>query len=225
MFGLLVSDIISSLASVGIALSYSWKLTLVLLATLPVSAIILSLATRRLEPAIQQQKHHLATASKHATASITAIDLVKVFNGYDYEIKQYLNAVRLAARHYMIQAQCNAIQTSYVSFWTIFMFVVGFWYGVALVNNGLKPGAVLTTFYSTLAAFQGIEALIPHWLILAKGMSAGAFLSSITKGTSRKQRIQAMVGSLKPPSCAGDVELTNVGFAPLPLTLSLTCER
>ncbi|KAF7561460.1 hypothetical protein G7046_g2685 [Stylonectria norvegica] len=213
VFGLLVCDILTSVASLALALYYSWKLTLVLLATLPISAIVLSLATRRLEPAIQAQKRELATASKYATASITAIDLVKVFNGYDQEVWQYFRAIKVAAKHYLVQAQCNALQMGYVAFWVVAMFVVGFWYGVVLVNDGLAPGAVLTTFYATLASFQGIEALMPHWIVLAKGMSAGAFLSSITSNSRTGRTIKAMTGTLRPNRCNGDVELTDVSFA------------
>ncbi|KAM5350592.1 hypothetical protein ACJ41O_007097 [Fusarium nematophilum] len=218
VLGLLVCDIITSLASLGIALYYSWKLTLVLLATLPVSAIVLSLATKRLEPAIQSQKRDLATASKFAVASITAIDLVKVFNGYDQELWQYYPAIKAAAKHYLVQAQCNAIQMGYVAFWVVAMFVVGFWYGVVLVNDGLPPGHVLTTFYATLASFQGIEALMPQWLVIAKGMSAGGFLSSIVSNSRHGRAVKSMGGSLRPERCTGDVELTNlyVSFKPEP---------
>ncbi|KAF5618531.1 STE6 [Fusarium sp. NRRL 52700] len=214
VLGLLVGDIITSIASLGIALYYSWKLTLVLLATLPISAIILSLATKRLEPAIQAQKRELAVASKFAVASITAVDLVKVFNGYDQEVWQYYPAAKAAAKHYLIQAQCNALQMGYVAFWVVAMFVVGFWYGVVLVNNdGLAAGSVLTTFYATLAAFQGIEALMPQWLVLAKGMSAGNFLSSITRNVRNGEIVKPMTGALRPLSCSGDIELKDVCFA------------
>lgn len=216
VLGLLVGDIITSFASLGIALYYSWKLTLVLLATLPISAIVLSLATRRLEPAIQAQKRELAVASKFAVASITAIDLVKVFNGYDQEVWQYYPAAKAAAKQYLIQAQCNALQMGYVAFWVVAMFVVGFWYGVVLVNNdGLPAGSVLTTFYATLAAFQGIEALMPQWLVLAKGMSAGNFLSSITHNMRHGGLFKPMVGASRPHFCSGDIEMKDVGYLPL----------
>lgn len=152
----------------------------------------------------------MATASKYATASITAIDLVKIFDGYDQEVWQYVQAIKIAAKHYLIQAQCNALQMGYVSFWVISMFIVGFWYGVVLVNDGLQPGSVLTTFYATLASFQGIEALLPHWLVLAKGMSAGSFLSSLKSSSIKKRVIKRMTGGYRPETCIGDIELTNV---------------
>ncbi|KAK4071609.1 uncharacterized protein Triagg1_5847 [Trichoderma aggressivum f. europaeum] len=212
VLGLLVADFILSIASLTIAFSHSWKLTLVLFATLPVSIMALSLATRRLDPAIQAQKRDLETASKFATSSIKAIAIVKVFNGYDRELWQYHEAVKSAGRRYLIQAQCNCLQMSYVAFWIVSMFIAGFWYGTVLVDGGLTPGQVMTTFFSVLAAFQGIEALLPHWLVLSKGMSAGSFLLSmlnkndetnIDKGDNRTQ----------PSACVGNVDLVDVTFA------------
>lgn len=171
-----------------------------------------SLAARRIEPAICHQKAHLEAAAKVATASITAIDLVKVFNGFDRELRHYGHALDSAARHYLVQASCSSIQAGYVSFWVVSMFVFGFWYGLVLVRQGLQPGHVLTTFCSTLAAFQAVEALVPNWLVLSKGMSAGGFLLSMEKPAGEPQRSRAPNGaSLE--HCVGDVQLTNVSFA------------
>lgn len=217
VFGFLVCDAATSLVSLAMALSYSWKMTLVLLATLPVSIIALSLATRRLEPAIQTQKAFLETASKLTTASITAIDLVKVFNGLDSELQQYRHAVKLAAKHYLVQARCSSIQMGYIAFWVISMFVVGFWYGIVLVKDGLPPGHVLTTFYATLAAFQGIEALVPHWLVLSKGKLAGSFLSSIARSEPPGSDAtgNGIHGTARLEHCVGDVQLTKVCVSPV----------
>lgn len=179
LLGFLVCDAAASLSSLAIALYYSWKMALILSATFPLSLLILHCAARRLEPAVQAQKAHLETASNLATASLAAIDLVKVFGRSEHDRRRYSCAVRLAANQYLIQAQCSAIQAGYTSFWVISMFVVGFWLGTVLIRHGLPPGYVVTAFYSTLAAFQGVETLALHWSVLSKGMSAGSFLASI----------------------------------------------
>lgn len=210
VLGLLISDIMTGFGSVAIAFSYSWKLTLVLLAIMPLSALILSMITRRLEDGIQSQRRELAVASKHAVASITAIDLVKVFNGYDQEVWNYSSAVKKAAKHYLVQARCNAFQMAYISFSGIATFVIGFWYGVVLVDQGMAPGSVLATFYAILASFQAIEALMPQWLVIAKGMSAGAFLASVRHDSRFGYAVKEMVGSVKPEKCVGNIEVTNV---------------
>ncbi|KAL7953908.1 ABC-transporter [Trichoderma compactum] len=212
VLGLLVADSILSIASLAIAFSHSWKLTLILLATLPVSIMALSLATRRLDPAIQAQKRDLETASKFATSSIKAIAIVKVFNGYDRELWQYYEAVKSAGRRYLVQAQCNCLQMSYVAFWIVSMFIAGFWYGTVLVDGGLTPGQVMTTFFSVLSAFQGIEALLPHWLVLSKGTSAGSFLLSILNKKD-EATVEKDGHQTQPATCVGNVDLVDVTFA------------
>jgi ATP-binding cassette subfamily B (MDR/TAP) protein 1 len=174
----------------------------------------LSLGTRKLQPAIVTQRKDLGTASQHATASITAIDLVKVFKGYDQELWQYYRAISHAARSYITQAACNSFQIGYVSFWVVAMFVVGFAYGVFLIDmDGLAPGAVVTTFYATLSSIQGVEALMPHWLVMSKGMAAGGFLSVLTSQPKGPSPDKGLARGIKPQHCAGDVEVKEVRCA------------
>jgi ATP-binding cassette, subfamily B (MDR/TAP), member 1 len=182
----------------------------VLLATLPVSAAILSIATRPLGSSIQAQRRDLAEASKHVTAAVGAIDLVKVFNGFEYECRKYTYAIQNAAKQYLVQARCNSLQMGYVAFWVLAMFVAGFWYGMVLVEQGMSAGSILTTFYATLACFQGIEALMPHWLVFSKGMSAGTFLLSVSTKHSGGKRAKHTRAQLRPNRCDGDIELSNV---------------
>ncbi|PNP46053.1 hypothetical protein TGAMA5MH_02088 [Trichoderma gamsii] len=100
----------------------------------------------------------------------------------------------------------------YVAFWVVGIFVAGFWYGTILVDQGLSPGQVITTFFSVLSAFQGIEALLPQWLVLSKGMFAGAFLSSLST-TCDGEAAKKNGGHIRPNSCIGNVDLIDVTFA------------
>lgn len=207
----MISDIIAAFASIAVALYYSWKLTLVILATVPLSAVLLYFASRRLEPAIQGQRAFMAVASKHITASLLGIDLVKVFGGYETEVRQYNKAIRNSSGPFNTVIAISAFQMGFVNFWITLMFVVGFWYGVALVDDGLEPGQVITTFYTTMAAFQGVEALLPHWLVLARGMSAGGFLSAVVSHVKRgNKKVWKMGRTLRPAAIFGDIKLIDV---------------
>lgn len=167
------------------------------------------------------QRKDLAKASQNATASITAIDLVKVFRGYDHELWQYYQAITRAAKCYITQTACNSFQIGYVSFWVVAMFVVGFAFGVVLVDkDGLAPGAVVTTFYATLSSIQGVEALMPHWLVMSKGMAAGGFLSAMTRQLRGKKQAKRITGRIKPEHCIGDVEVRNVSLHYRPFMLN-----
>lgn len=207
-----MSDIVVSLACIILSFYMSWKLTLALLATLPVSFFILAWISRPLEPAIRAQKSHLTEASKFTNSSFTGIDLVKVYNGFNQEVWQYTKAIRASMAQYLIQARCNSMQMGYAKFWIVSLFVVGFWYGIVLVDRGASAFQILTTFYATLTALQGIENLMPQWLVLAKGMSAGQALQDTIRSGSSRFGNTGHKGPNKPSECAGDIEVVNASI-------------
>ncbi|KAI0430093.1 P-loop containing nucleoside triphosphate hydrolase protein [Xylaria sp. FL1042] len=211
--GSLSARLATSIANLTVALITAWKLTLVLLASIPISVIIIHLLTSPIQPAIQAQKKDLSRASKYAFSALSAIDLVKVFNGVDHETWQYMSAVRLSMQKYLIQARANAYQMGYVKFWLESLFVVGFYYGAVLVDQGLSPGSVLTTFYAALAALQAIEAFVPTYLVLAKGVSAAQALRSVSHNIEDGRTIHPMMGGYIPKECMGNVEMRNIIFA------------
>ncbi|ROV95924.1 hypothetical protein VSDG_05129 [Cytospora chrysosperma] len=214
VFGFLVTDLFISVGCLIIAFYYSWELTLVLMATIPVSIVALNLMSRGLEAAIEAQKRELAEASKHVNAAVTAIDLVKVYNSFDHEVWQYMQAVRRSMRYFLRQARRNAMQMGFIKLWMVNLFVIGFWFAVYLVNKGsTTAGNALTTFYSIVTAFQCIENVGPQWLVLAKGMAAGNSLERMILDLSEGRHVRGLKGTHWPERCAGDIELRNVSFA------------
>lgn len=215
VFGFLVTDFFVAIGCLFIAFYYSWQLTLVLLATIPVSVIVLALISRGLETAIEAQRHQLAHATKLVTAAVTAIDLVKVYNGFDNEVWNYMQPIRAASCHHMQQARRHALQMGYVKLWMVNLFVVGFWFAVYLVNrNKTTAGNALTTFYAALTAFQAIEGFGPQWLVLSKGIAAGHRLqATLRKHLGGCWESHDTRGTCQPQRCAGDIELINISFA------------
>ncbi|KAI1098551.1 P-loop containing nucleoside triphosphate hydrolase protein [Jackrogersella minutella] len=211
--GSLAAEIATSLASLAVAFHGSWKLTLVLLATVPVSVVILGLLSRTLKSAIQAQKQELSRASKYAISAIAAIDLVKVFNAHDHEMWQYLQAIRRSMDKFLTQARAGAYQFGYVRLWMDGMFVIGFYYGAVLVDQGLSPENVMTTFYAALAALQAVEAFIPMYMALARGMSAGQALHLIAHDIESLRKGHQTIDSNCPKECFGHIKMNNVSFA------------
>lgn len=91
------------------------------------------------------------------------------------------------------------------------IFVQGFWFGLYLVDHGMIPGHVLTTFYACLAAVQSIETVLPQWLVLAKGISAGRHLNSIMTQMEHSRHVNYLAG-LKPMASPGDIEVKEVSL-------------
>lgn len=211
--GFLVADTFVAIGCLIVAFYNSWQLTLVLMATIPVSVIALHFISRGLEAAIVSQKQELAQASKVVIAAVTAIDLVKIYNGFDHEVWQYLQAARGSMRYYVRQALRNAMQMGFLKLWVVNLFVIGFWFAGYLVSKkATTPGTALTTFYSILTAFQSIEGVAPQWLVLAKGMSAGHQLQRTVAEDSNGRGVKAPA-SHRPQSCTGEIELHDVSFA------------
>ena len=211
--GFAVQYSVTALAALGLALFTSWKLTLVTLATVPVTAIVLSFLSARIQPSIDAQQEQLIQASKLANNAITSIDTVKCLNGQDVEVWQYANVVKKAARCYLKQAQANALQIGFVRVATLGMFVQGFWYGSSLVGSGkLSAGAILTTFWACLLATQAVEQILPQMMVLEKGRAAGATLKANLVQIERGRRVTKMIGRRTPRYCDGDIEVRNVSL-------------
>lgn len=211
--GFAVQYAVTLLAALGVAFFYSWSLTLVTLATTPVSALMLAWISARMQPAVECQTEELTNASKLATNAISAIDTVKYLNGQDFENWQYSRSVKRAAKFYLAQAQANAFQIGFVRVIILGMFVQGFWYGSHLVNYcNKRPGDILTAFWACLMATQTIEQLLPQIIVLEKGRAAGAMLKTTIMHMENGREAARVTGGTAPNFCDGDVVIRNVGL-------------
>lgn len=208
--GFSIQYTVTAFAALGVAFYNSWNLTLVTIATFPFAAIILSFISKKMQPSINGQEEYLSQASKSSSNAISAIETVKCFNGQEHEVKQYATTIRGAARHYLVQANANALQIGFVRLITLGMFVQGFWYGSTLVGHSTTSGQVVTTFWAALMATQAIEQLLPQMIVLEKGRAAGATLKAIIFRMERGRRITEMVGNQVPTLCNGDIDIRGV---------------
>lgn len=210
-----MSDACIAAGCLGIAFYNSWQLTLVLMATIPVSVVALTFISRGLGKAVEAQKRQLGHASQLVTAAVTAIDLVKVYNGFDNEVWQYIQTVKVVSAHFLQQAWRNAMQIGWIMLWTVNLFVIGYWFAARLVaNNQITAGSAITTFYCATTAFQAIENFGPQWLVMVKGIAAGHGLQNIVLDMAQSRRkTPDSKGLHQPARCIGDVELNDVSFA------------
>ena len=209
--GFAVQYTVTTIAALGLALYYAWDLALVTLAMVPVSALVLSWISAQTQPVIKAQMDELTQASRLANNSISYIDTVKFFNGQDFELWQYAQAIRRAANFYLIQARANAFQIGLVRFITSIMFVQGFWYGSHLITTGRNnPGQILTAFWACLMATQTIEQILPQMLVLEKGRASAATLKAMLTHMESGRKITSMKAGATPQYCEGDIEVRNV---------------
>lgn len=205
------TDIAAITTNLFLAFYLSWKLTLVILATVPPSIVTIHMISRSLKSAIEVQKGEQAVAIKYAIAAITGIDLVRTFNGADQETWRYADAIKRSMAACLVQSRVSGYQMSYVKFWLEAMFVIGFFYGVVLVSQGMNAGNVITTFYAALAALQALESLISIYPTLLRGVSAGRHLQNICKDLGKRSKIkETSTEKLIPAGLNGEIKFHDV---------------
>ena len=210
--GCVIQYAVTTVAALGLALYYSWSLTLITLATMPAAAFILAWISAQIMLNVEAQRQELTNSLKMASTAISAIDTVKIFNGQDFELWQYAMAIRKVSSHYLGQARVQALQNGFLRFFILSIFVQGFWYGSHLVDTGQRsPGDILTCFWACLMAVQTAQAISTEYPYLLKGKVAGATIKASIVHMERGRRIIPMVGKKSPTRCKGDVEVRNVG--------------
>lgn len=202
---------IEILASLGVALYLSWKLTLVLISGFPLLYLIAALIEKLQSLRARQQSEKLQSALKYVTTAISSIETVKCFNGEQYELRNFKAAAGHAASLYRCVANFRSMQIGLMQFFTISIFVQGFWYGKNLVNTGEgSAGDILTTFWAVLMAMSGLSAAMPQLIVMTKGRVAGANLAMLVKQTSACGQQRESQGQIKPKRCIGDIEFKKV---------------
>jgi ATP-binding cassette subfamily B (MDR/TAP) protein 1 len=210
--GNLSIDVITSLTSIAVATHSSWRLTLALLATLPAATLALTLLNRRLPPALAAQTRLLVQASTCATVAIRGIDVVRVCGGADYETWKYWSTLSRAKGFTLAQARTRAYQVGIAKLWLEALFIAGFYYGTVLVRHEYaRPGDIVTAFYATLGALQAVEAFVPIFSLLGRGMTAGYSLRKLCDGELGARPAQSK-GRLRPRSCPGRVAFHDVSW-------------
>ncbi|KAF2131947.1 multidrug resistance protein-like protein 2 [Dothidotthia symphoricarpi CBS 119687] len=202
-----IQCIVQSLGALGVAFYYSWNLTLVVICTVPLIYLVQAVLSSRLSVRAHEQADQLQRALKHITNAIQNIEIVKCFNGEGHELQNFRTVTSLSARLYKRVANLRSLQIGIMQFFTLSVFVQGFWYGSHLVHSENKDtGQIITTFWAALMAIQGITGFLPQFIVLQKGKLAGAKLQMLLKQISNSDQQQELQGDVKPAECPGDIE-------------------
>jgi ATP-binding cassette subfamily B (MDR/TAP) protein 1 len=205
--GMAIRDTVTSLGCFGLAFYASWKLTLIMLSSIPITAILMPLFSSRIQPNIQRQATYLSAAAKHVMNAFSIIDTVKCYNGHLQEQHRYSHSLNQATTYYFRQVNWHALQSSVLRFITLGMFVQGFWYGSTLTENDMESaGTVFTAFWSCLIATSSLMQIMPHMIEFEKGKVAGNQLRAIIAAPSKP-----LASSLRQSrSYAHDINFRNV---------------
>ncbi|KAE8824613.1 hypothetical protein PTNB85_09377 [Pyrenophora teres f. teres] len=213
-FGEAFQALVQGFAALGVAFYYSWDLTLIILCTIPLLYLVQSLVSNRLSVRVREHGEKLEFALKYITTALSNIETVKCFNGERHELQVFTKIVSIAAGLYRRVANLRSIQIGIMQFFTVSVFVQGFWYGSHIIDTGASDaGKVLTTFWAALMAMSGVTSLMPQLIVLHKGKTAGGKLMMLMKQISTSDCQLESQGHIKPSRCPGDIEFKHVTFS------------
>lgn len=171
----LCCGIISQLA---VAFYYSWAVTLICLAGIPVLSFIGVIFMNPINSRILKSKQLLDKISEKASWCFSSLRTVKI---HQRELDEWLDInkrlidleslnVKFRFISNLQQGLCRAI--------VLLIFVQGFYFGSFMVKHkGLKAGSVITVFWSCLNASAQFQLLMTHLIEWSKGSVSAQRLS------------------------------------------------
>lgn len=181
------------------------------MSSVPFLYLFLTLVANRQLIRTREQSEMLQATIKYMTTAISNIEAVKSLNGERYELQIFEKTAGLAARLYRRVANFRSMQIGIMQFFTISIFVQGFWYGKYLVGNGDGGAAdILTTFWSVLMATSSLASVMPQLVVLTKGREAGANLAMLMEHKPTSHQELELQGHIKPARCPGTIEFRKV---------------
>ena len=205
----MISQLISGLV---IALTTSWKLTLVMICVAPfIVGTVLVLVTALKKGIILSRKTY-EKAGGIAEEVLYNIKTVASFANFDYETKrfnQYVEKVQaLDADTGMKLGACLA----FLIFFIYCTFVVGVLYGRELVTDKeISGGEVMTVMFSTLMAIMSVGSIGPNIKTIQEACIASSDYFTLSE---RTPLIDTTHSTKKPPrdEVKGKIEFKNIEF-------------
>ena len=215
---LMCSQMISGLI---IALTTSWKLTLVMLCVSPfIIATVLYLVTALKKGIIMGRKTY-EKAGGIAEEMLYNIKTVASFANFDYEKERFNEKIDLV---YQLDLGTTLRLGASIGFLIFFMyctFVVAFCYGRTLILNSeinsnsgkpFKGGDVVTVIFSTIMAIMSVGLIAPNIKIIQESCVATSDYFTLAE---RNPEIDMSTSTQKPPrdQVKGRIEFKNVVFS------------
>ncbi|KAJ1937643.1 hypothetical protein EC988_007832, partial [Linderina pennispora] len=137
----------------GIVLAFvkGWKLTLVVLAVMPVMVAAASLMGILLAENTSGGQDSYAEAGGVADEVLSSIKTVMAFGGEDRELERYKSKTTKALKAGLRKAKVLGGSMGFIMFTVFSVYALGFWFGGKLARNGeMEPDHVLNAFFSLI---------------------------------------------------------------------------
>eukprot|EP00168_Porphyra_purpurea_P020842 TRINITY_DN893_c0_g1_i1.p1 TRINITY_DN893_c0_g1~~TRINITY_DN893_c0_g1_i1.p1 ORF type:complete len:1344 (-),score=525.06 TRINITY_DN893_c0_g1_i1:346-4377(-) len=147
---------------VTIALVWGWKMTMVVLAAVPALVLSGAVFAKTLSEATMQGQAAYSKAGGIAEEVLGLIRTVAAFGSEEQEARRYDEQLEVAARDAKKRAHVSGLGMGVTFFIILCTYALAFWFGNKQVRNmSMKPGDVLTVFFSILIGAMGVGQGMP----------------------------------------------------------------
>uniref|UniRef100_A0A0R3S4K4 ABC transmembrane type-1 domain-containing protein n=1 Tax=Elaeophora elaphi TaxID=1147741 RepID=A0A0R3S4K4_9BILA len=188
-----------------------WRVTLVMLAFMPIVAGLTGFLTRFITTSVRRELRAYEKAGAVAEEVIVGIRTVIALNGQKKEINRYQNELKEASAFGRRKVLLIALGTAWL-FCVIFIAMgVAFWYGAKLQNDGLiEPGAIFATFWATIGGTMSLGMAASQ---IGAIITAQTAASSIFEVIDRIPEIDCQSSEgISLANLRGEIEFKNVHF-------------
>ncbi|MFN8285825.1 MAG: ABC transporter ATP-binding protein [Chitinophagales bacterium] len=205
-----VRQLVLPIVCIPIMLSVSLKLSLIILALLPILIIAAVFFGRYIRKVSRKAQDELAESNTIVEETFQSIDVVKAFTNEGYETRRYGVINRSVAAIGLNAAKYRAAFVSFIIF-VMFGAVVALVYAgvLELANGSLQPGQLVQFFLLTIFIGSSLAGLSESYTVLQKTIGASERINEILDEPSETHVADENLNS----TIAGNVEFKDVNFA------------
>ncbi len=186
----------------------NWKLTSLFLFVTPVMAIVISVVTRRFRRLSQKIQHAIGNVSELAADVLKGYQVVKIFEGYEQENKQFFKVIENDRRQRLKLVLMTDLSTTLIQL--VFALTLS-----ALILIAMQPHILLSmtagefVSFVTAAGFiaRPIQQLTQVNAVIQQGVAAAASIFSVLDLVPEKDQ-----GKLVITQCRGHFKFNDIRF-------------
>ncbi|KAF9548257.1 Multidrug resistance protein 1 [Mortierella hygrophila] len=210
--GICLSSLATFVAGFVIALTHGWRMTLVLMTTVPLMAAAGGLMAKYSGDNSADGQDSYAVAGAMAEQAIGSIRTVAAFGGQKRELEKFDAILKEAYKSGVKKSIATGLGTGSFIMIMFMGYSLAFYYGSRQVQDGkMEPGDVMTVLFSTMIGAMSIGNCSPNIASFGKAQAAAYTIFTTI------DRVPAIDSSdpsgLKPDNLQGHIVVKNVNFA------------